>query len=89
VAERLSQITLKVTAKAGEAGRLYGSITNAVVAEALAAEHDIEVDRRAITFPHPIKVLGAHEAKVHLYKEMEAALRIEVEPEDAGPAETE
>jgi large subunit ribosomal protein L9 len=89
VAERLSQITLKLTAKAGEAGRLYGSITHAMVAEALAAEHDIEVDRRAITFPHPIRVLGPHEAKVHLHKEMEAALRIEVESEDAEPVASE
>lgn len=89
LAERLSQVTLRLTAKAGEAGRLYGSITHTMVAEALASEHGIEVDRRAITFPHPIRVLGTHEAKVHLHKEMEAALRIEVEPEDAEPAASE
>lgn len=82
VAERLAGITLKLKAKAGEAGRLYGSITNTMVAEALAAEPGIEVDCRTITFPHPIKMLGSHEAAIHLHKEVVATLRIEIEPEE-------
>jgi len=86
VGEQLSQITLRLTAKAGEAGRLFGSITHTMVADALAAEHGITVDRRAISFPHPIKTLGPHEARVHLHKEVEAALRIEVEAEAEGEA---
>jgi large subunit ribosomal protein L9 len=80
VAERLAQITLTLKAKAGEAGKLYGSITHAEVAEALASQHDLEVDRRAITFPHPIKTLGQHEAHVHLHKDINTTVRIEVEP---------
>jgi len=86
VAERLGQITLKLKAKAGEAGKLYGSITHAEVAEALASEHDLTVDRRAVTFPHPIKSLGQHEAHVRLHKNVEATLRIEVEPADGSTA---
>jgi large subunit ribosomal protein L9 len=84
VAERLSTITLKLKAKAGEAGKLYGSITSAMVAEALSDEHGLEVDRRHITFPHPIKLLGSHEAKIDLHKDIEAVLKIEVEPEAEG-----
>ena len=87
--QRLSGITLRLTAKSGEAGRLYGSITNAEVAQALAAQHGIEVDRRAISFPHPIKVLGTHEAKVHLHKDVEATLSIEVAPDAGQPEEQE
>lgn len=87
VAERLSEITLRLTVKAGEAGRLYGSITNAMVADALAAGHGLSVDRRAISFPHAIKALGPHEAHVHLHKDVEATLRIEVEPEAEGEAD--
>jgi large subunit ribosomal protein L9 len=83
-AERLAGITLKLKAKAGEAGRLYGSVTHAMVAEALASDHGIEVDRRSITFPHPIRMLGHHEANVHLFKDVEATLKIEVEPEEEG-----
>jgi large subunit ribosomal protein L9 len=81
VGERLSEITLKLKAKAGEAGRLYGSVTHSEVAEALAAEHELQVDRRAITFPYPIRTLGPHEAHIRLHKEVEATLKIEVEPE--------
>jgi len=83
VAEQISQVTLRLKAKAGEAGRLFGSITHTMVAEALAADHGVTVDRRAISFPHPVKTLGPHEARVHLHKEVEATLRIEVEPEAA------
>lgn len=81
VAERLSEITLRIKAKAGEAGKLYGSITHSEVAEALAAQHEVQVDRRAITFPYPIRTLGPHEAHIRLHKEVGATLRIEVEPE--------
>ena len=81
VAERLSEITLRIKAKAGEAGKLYGSITHSEVAEALAAEHEVQVDRRAITFPYPIRTLGPHEAHIRLHKEVGATLKIEIEPE--------
>lgn len=81
MAERLSGIVLRMKARAGEAGRLYGSITNAMVAQQLAEEHGIEVDRRSISFPYPIRVLGEHEAAIRLHQEVEATLRIEVEAE--------
>ncbi len=84
LADRLSQITLKLEAKAGEAGKLYGSVTHAEVAEMLASQHGLTVDRRAITFPHPIKALGQHEAHVRLHKDVEAILKIEVEPADGS-----
>jgi len=86
VGERISEITLKLKAKAGEAGKLYGSVTHAEVAEALAARHELEVDRRAITFPYPIKTLGPHEAQIKLHTDVETTLRIEVEPEAEGEA---
>lgn len=86
-AERLGGIALTIKTRAGEGGRLYGSVTHAMVAEALEAEHGIEVDRRAITFPHPIRVLGPHEANIRLHKDIEATLRIEVEPEEEGEGE--
>ncbi len=86
-AERIGEIALTLKAKAGEAGRLYGSITNATVAEALEADHQVKVDRRTITFPYPIRTLGSHEAKIRLHKDIEVTLRIEVEPEAAESAE--
>jgi large subunit ribosomal protein L9 len=86
LAERLAGITVRLRVKAGEAGKLYGSITNAMVAEALASGHGVEVDRRAISFPYPIKMVGGHEACIHLHQEVEARVRIEVEAEEEGEA---
>jgi large subunit ribosomal protein L9 len=83
LADRLGQITLKLKAKAGEAGKLYGSITNVEVSEALAAEHHLPVDRRAIHFAHPIRTVGEHEAQIHLHKDVNAVLKIEVEAEES------
>lgn len=81
IAEQLSRITLHLRARAGEAGRLFGSVTHSTVSEALATDHGLEVDRRSISFSHPIRTVGPHEATIRLHKEVEAALRIEVEPE--------
>jgi large subunit ribosomal protein L9 len=88
VGDRLAEITLRLTARSGEAGRLYGSITNAMVAEALAEQHGLQIDRRSVTFPYAIKTLGPHEAKVRLHRDVEATLKIEVESEAEAEAES-
>lgn len=80
LAERIAGLTLTLKAKAGEGGRLYGSVTNVQLAEELA-QQGITVDRHHITIPHPIKMVGAHEVNVHLHKDVDATLRVEVEPE--------
>lgn len=80
MAERIGGITLTMKARTGEEGRLYGSITNVQIAEELA-QKGITVDRRHISIPHPIKMVGSHEVKVHLHEEIDATLRVEVEPE--------
>jgi large subunit ribosomal protein L9 len=82
VANRLGEINLMMQAKAGEDGRLYGSVTTADVSEALQEQFSIEVDKRKIEIPEPIRVIGSHEVKVRLHPEVEAALTVTVEPED-------
>jgi large subunit ribosomal protein L9 len=83
LAEKIAGLTLTLKAKAGEESRLYGSITHTDIAEALAAQ-GIEVDRRDITVPFPIKTLGTHEAKAHLHKDVEATIKLEVVAEEEG-----
>ena len=46
--------------------------------QALASQHHLEVDRHAIGFAEPVKVLGAHRAKVRLHRDVEATLKLEV-----------
>lgn len=90
-AEAMKGITLILKAKAGEAGRIYGSITAANVAEALERDHRVQVDKRKIELADPIKVLGSHEAKVKLHQDVEATVAIEVVPleEPLGEPEPE
>ena len=76
VAAKAEAVAIKIAAKVGEGGKLYGGITAAQVAEALAAA-GIEVEKRNIEVPE-IKALGEFEAKAKFYKGVYATLKIEV-----------
>jgi large subunit ribosomal protein L9 len=76
-ATRLSEVTLSLSGKAGEEGKLFGSITSQDVADALArAGHT--VDKRRIELEHPIKTVGEHAVKIRLHPEVHAELRVSV-----------
>ena len=74
---RLKRITVTLYAKTGEGGRLFGSITNAEIAQQLKRE-GIEVDKRKIEVDPPIKSLGPHEVEIRLHPEVVAPLRVVV-----------
>ena len=76
IKKELSGKVVKVPAKAGEAGRLFGSVTTSDVSEALA-QMGYEVDKRKIELPS-IKEVGESEAKLKLYQGISAALKIQV-----------
>lgn len=76
LAAKAEKTAIKIAAKVGEGGKLYGGITAAQVAEALAAA-GIELDKRNIEVPE-IKTLGEFEAKAKFYKGVFATLKIEV-----------
>lgn len=85
-AERaIAQVTLTFQLKAGEKGRLFGSVTNRDVADALQAK-GIEVDRHKIDLPESIKSIGTHKARVRLHPEVVAELTVVVEPDEASAA---
>jgi large subunit ribosomal protein L9 len=69
--------SVKLIAKVGENGQLFGSITNQQVAEALKEQHNYDVDRKNIVVD-AIKTVGNYTAKVNVYKEIKAELNIEV-----------
>ena len=77
VATTLSDVTLNLSGKAGEEGKLFGSITSQDVADALArAGHT--VDKRRIELDHPIKTIGEHTVTIRLHPEVHAQLRVSV-----------
>ena len=84
---QLEAATIKVAAKVGEEGQLFGSVTPAVIAEALAAA-GIEVDSKRIDLKNPIKVAGEHDVMISLYREIKATVKIFVgEESEEIPAE--
>lgn len=79
VARRVEGQTVTVTKKAGEGDVLYGSVTPADIADALATR-GIEVDRRRIEVAEPIKRLGSHVVHVRLHRDVVAELTVDVQP---------
>jgi large subunit ribosomal protein L9 len=77
--EKLGEVA--VPAKAGEEGKLFGSVTVVQLAELLAAR-GIEIDRRRIDLPEPIKTVGDHAVTVRLHRDVNATLRLKVVPEE-------
>ncbi len=83
-AEKLKGLTLTFAAKAGETGKLYGSITAAMIAEAIKAKSGHEVDRHSIDI-QPIRNLGKYEVPVRLTVDLEPKVRVIVHREGEQP----
>lgn len=81
LAEALAGVTVHLKAKAGENERLFGSITNADIAEALGAKLGQEIDRRKIELVEPIKALGTYQVPVKLLTDLAPTVTVVVEAE--------
>jgi large subunit ribosomal protein L9 len=84
VAARLAALEIALVRKVGENDQLYGSVTNADIAEVLE-EKGFEVDRRKILLPDPIKALGTFTVPVKLHRHVTARLQVMVSREGGGP----
>ena len=98
--ETLEGKSVVVDAKVGDEGVLFGSVTSAMIADAIKAQLGVELDRKRIELGKPIKMAGSHEVVVSLYREIRATLTVlvgvtadeEVEEEaveETAEAETE
>lgn len=76
--QRLEAKPVRITARAGEDGTLYGSVGNAGIAAAVTAQLGMPVDRRRIPIERPLKALGEHEVTIRLHPELTATIRVEV-----------
>ena len=74
----LKEMMLTVTAKGGGAGRLFGSVTNAEIADALEKNHKIKLDKRKIVLDDPIKNTGLYTVRCKLGYEVVAELKVEI-----------
>jgi large subunit ribosomal protein L9 len=82
LAQILDGMSVTFQARAGESDRLYGSITNVNIAEALEEKSGQEVDRRKIDLEEPLKELGTHAVTIRLAPEAEAKVTIIIEREE-------
>jgi large subunit ribosomal protein L9 len=81
IASRLGALDLAINRKVGDNDQLYGSVTNADIAELLAAK-GFEIDRRKILLPDPIKTLGENTVPVKLHRDVTAQLKVTVGREE-------
>ncbi len=80
LAARLTATELRITAKVGDGGRLFGSVTSADIAASLASR-GIQIDKRRLELKEAIKVAGRYSVEVKVYQEISAKLTLDVVPE--------
>ena len=80
LAERLEAAEVSLKVRTGPTGRLYGAVTNAMLAEELSALMDVEIDRRNVTLDDTIHEPGEYQAKVRLHPDLTATVSFAVEP---------
>jgi large subunit ribosomal protein L9 len=76
--EKVEKLTVELTAKSGEGGRLFGSITSKQIAEALQKQHKIKIDKRKIELDDAIRALGYTKVPVKLHTDVTATLNVHV-----------
>jgi large subunit ribosomal protein L9 len=76
-----------ISARAGEEGKLFGSVTNSDVARAIEEQLGEAIDRRHIRMDDSIRTLGSHQIEVHLHEEVNALVTVEVIAHEEEPAE--
>ena len=79
LAQKLREMTLVVTAKGGGAGRLFGSVTNQEIADALKSKTGVTIDKRKIVIADPIKNVGTYTVTCKLGYEITAPLTVKIE----------
>jgi large subunit ribosomal protein L9 len=77
-ASRLSGLKVRLQTRAGQGGRLFGSVSTADIAAAVRSAGGPELDRRKIEVANPIKTIGSHRVSVRLHPEVSATLEVEV-----------
>ncbi|MGI6590064.1 MAG: 50S ribosomal protein L9 [Eggerthellaceae bacterium] len=85
--DQLQGKVVKVDARVGEEGQLFGSVTAAQIADALKEQEGIEVDRKRIELGNPIRVAGKHQVEISLYRTIKAGITVQVGDEQAASDE--
>jgi large subunit ribosomal protein L9 len=79
LSKALSKFVCVIKVKAGEDGKMFGSVTAGMIADELKHQFDISLDKRKIHLEHPIRNLGDHEVELNLHAEVKGTLKVRVE----------
>lgn len=80
VARKLVPMVIRIPARAGSGGKLFGSVTASDIAEAVQEQASLHLDRRRLVVDEPIRSVGTHEVPVKLHSEVEFRVTVEVVP---------
>ena len=78
MAEKIGEKTVKIKMRTGEGGKLFGAVATKEIAEAVRKQWDIDIDKKKIVLPDPIKTLGTHQVPLRLHKAVTATLNVVV-----------
>ena len=79
LAAKINGLVVKIAAKAGTSGKIFGSVNSIQIADALKEQHNVEIDRKRISIPgEAIKEIGQHTAMIGLHREVKAEITLDV-----------
>ncbi len=78
IADQLNGVILKIGAKTGTSGKIFGSVTNVQIAEALKEQQDLDIERRDIELVEEVKTLGTYTAQIDLHSDVDCKVMFEV-----------
>ena len=81
LAEKINNLTVKIFAKVGDNGKLFGAVGNNDIAKALADQHKVDIDKKKIVMKDTIKTLGEYKVSLKLYPSVQAEIKVEVLPQ--------
>ncbi|MCX7779431.1 MAG: 50S ribosomal protein L9 [Negativicutes bacterium] len=80
MASQLSKVEVSISVKAGEGGKMFGSVTAKDIADALASQRGIEIDKRKIELKDAIKTAGTYPVTIKVHPEVSAQIQVHVRP---------
>src|SRR5689334_5847017 len=85
LAKSLSKLVCVVMVKTGEDGKMFGAVTNGMIADQLKTQFDVTLDKRKIHLAHPIRALGQHDVELRLHADVTTTLKVRVESTTPPP----
>ena len=78
LAEKLADLSVTVSIKAGEGGRAFGSVSGKEIAQAAKEQLNMEIDKKKLVLPEPLKTFGTHQVSIKLHKDVTGTLAVKV-----------